>query len=635
MKARIPAPVINFITLTILYTICRLIFIWVNHSYFTEADPTDILTMMRGGVRFDVAGILYLNLPYLFMVLLPFHFRENNRYATATKLMYMIPNTIGIVANISDTIYFPFTTRRTTWRIFDEFANDSNIASVVVQACADHWLLTLTGLAICIVMYILYAPYREYIPIKGTLYHIFHSIAMVLIIYLTVCGIRGGFGVTTRPITISNAAQYCSKPEETAIVLNTPFSMIRTIENTSYSNPGYFDSEEELERYCNPICQPTSVDSAFLNRNVVIIILESFATEYSSYFNPGMYENNRGFTPFLDSLASIGLSFRYSLATGKQSIEALPAIFAGIPGLIEPYAVTQYSNNDICALPRLLSEKGYETAFFHGADANSLGIQAFARSTGFKHLHDRSTYGNDDDFDGTWAIWDEEFMQYSVKETGMMRQPFLSCIFTASSHHPFRLPKRYEGMFPEGPEPMYRSIGYADYALRRFFETASREPWFDNTLFVLTGDHTSIITNSNYLNGRGLYQVPIIYYCPSDSTLHGLSDKLTAQTDITPSILDYLHSEQPCFSFGKSVFSDDTVRYVVNYHRPSFQIFSDSLMLQFSDNKTQAIYNFISDSTLAHPLRDVPQKENLEKHIKAYIQQYQTRMIENRLTPDR
>ncbi len=82
-------------------------------------------------------------------------------------------------------------------------------------------------------------------------------------------------------------------------------------------------------------------------------------------------------------------------------------------------------------------------------------------------------YGNKKDFDGYWAIWDEEFFQYFAGKLSGFPQPFISVIFSATSHHPFILPERYTGKFPEGPHPINRCIGYTDMAVRRFFESAS------------------------------------------------------------------------------------------------------------------------------------------------------------------
>jgi phosphoglycerol transferase MdoB-like AlkP superfamily enzyme len=118
-----------------------------------------------------------------------------------------------------------------------------------------------------------------------------------------------------------------------------------------------------------------------------------------------------------------------------------------------------------------------------------MGYLAFSNLIGIQQYFGMDEYGNKNDFDGYWAIWDEEFFQYFAGKLSGFSQPFVSTIFSATSHHPFLLPERYTGRFPEGPHPINRCIGYTDMAVRRFFESASRQPWFDNTIFVITADH--------------------------------------------------------------------------------------------------------------------------------------------------
>ena len=167
-----------------------------------------------------------------------------------------------------------------------------------------------------------------------------------------------------------------------------------------------------------------------------------------------------------------------------------------------------------------------------------MGFEAYAHITGCQKLYNKDDFGDDSQYDGTWAIFDEPFLQFFKDRLDREPQPFVTTVFTATSHHPFKVPAEYEHVLSGGTLPMHKCIQYTDQALRKFFEAAREEPWFANTVFVLTGDHTTIITRPEFLNGRGLYQVPIVYYHPADSTLRRRSGQITAQTDITPSILD-------------------------------------------------------------------------------------------------
>ena len=495
----------------------------------------------------------------------------------------------------------------------------------------QYWYVTLFGVIMIALLIVGYKRYKGASKQKNWIYYPLHTVILLVSIYFTVIGIRGGFGAYTRPINISNAAQYVNKPIENAIVLNTPFSFFATIQQSAYKSPNYF-SQEELATIYTPIHQGKAGET-FRPINVVIIILESFNKEYIGYFNRDLDQGTyKGYTPFLDSLLAESRTFKNSFSSGRKSIDAMPSTLASIPMFIEPYIVTPYVTNEISSIAKILNKEGYYSSFFHGAPNGSMGFQAFAKAAGFKDYFGMTEYGNDADFDGVWAIWDEEFFQFFEAKLNTFQQPFVSAIFSASSHHPYNVPERYEGKFPEGTHPIHKCIGYSDHALRLFFEKASHESWYNNTLFVFTADHTNVLTRKEYQNDKGLFEIPIFYYQPG-SKLRGESNIPTSQVDILPSILGYLNYPKPYFAFGNDVLTDTTSHHrVINYNYGLYQLFSDSMMLQFDGTKTTAVYNFKNDRFLKHNLKDTQPMTNDERLLKATIQQYIERLINDQLT---
>lgn len=617
---------LNMCTLFFIYMVCRLVFYFINVRYFPDVTTAGLLRMCLGGLKFDLAALLYLNSLYLVLSFLPLRLRGHRVYQAVLKWIYIVFNGLGILANCYDMIYFQFINRRTTIRFFSEFQNDGNLLNIALQGMAQYWYVTLVALALLFLLYKLYKPLpTESVPENNYIYYPLHTLTLGIVVYFTIVGIRGGFGVTTRPLNVNNSTAYIENSHiESAIVLNTAFTMIKSIDSREYTNPMYFKNKEELQKYCNPHHYPQP-NGEFKADNVVIILVESFAREYVGFFynylDSGTY---KGYTPFLDSLLAKSLTFKHSFATGKQSIDVMPSVLSGIPCLIESYVTTQYGTNEVSSIAKYLKKKGYQSAFFHGAPNGSIGLDAYAQSAGIDKYYGKNEYNNDADFDGTWAIWDEEFMQYFANELDTFKTPFLGILFTATSHHPFKIPAKYEGKFPKGPEPMYECVGYTDYAIRRFFETASKKDWFKNTLFVITADHTTIITREEFINGRGLYDIPILFYHPSDSTIVQVSDRVFGQTDITPSILGYLNYDEPYFAFGKDIFDKrDTSNYVIDYCNPLFQIFQDSLLLQFDGEHTTGIFNYVKDLGLKNNIVGrTDEQEYMELRLKAEIQTY-------------
>jgi phosphoglycerol transferase MdoB-like AlkP superfamily enzyme len=350
-----------------------------------------------------------------------------------------------------------------------------------------------------------------------------------VVLVLIVGAARGGYKHSTRPITISNAARYVNNPHDVAIVLNTPFSLLRTLNKKELIKYAFF-SEEEAEKLYNP--HYVQIDSGkFRPMNIVIIIMESFSREYIGTFNKDLEGGKyTGFTPFLDSLISVGLTFDVSLANGNKSIDAMPSILASIPSLETPYVISHYANNSINGIGTLLKKNGYYSAFFHGAPNGSMGFDSFSRMAGFDEYFGMSQYPDKKDFDGMWGVWDEEFFQFFAGKLNTFKEPFLTTIFSVSSHHPFKVPEKYIGKFKKGPIPICEVINYSDFALRKFFKEISGKPWFKNTLFVLTADHSFERYHKEYQNSLGQFLIPILFYSQG-SDLHGYKKRIAQQID--------------------------------------------------------------------------------------------------------
>lgn len=633
-------PVALFINLLLsmaVFIICRGIYYLVNMSYFPGLGWGDFLSIVHGGFMFDLSGLLYVNAIYIVLMAFPLHYKEQAGYQKFTKAVFIILNTLVIVANLMDAVYFRFTNRRTTASVFKEFSAEGNIGAIVGAEVLHYWYLTLAAALLVWLMFKLYrkpAPLTK--PFQPVPYYLVQLVVFVGIIPLSVFGIRGGIGYAVRPITISNANQYVQRPIEAALVLNTPFAVIRTLGKTVYHNPGYFKDPAEMERLFTPVHRPQP-DGPFKPMNVVVFIMESFGREYVGALNRDIDGGNyRGYTPFLDSLIQHSLTFEYSFANGRKSIDGMPSVLSSLPMFIEPYFVTHYSLNRVSGIAGELGKKGYHTSFFHGAPNGSMGFEAFSRTTGFEHYYGMTEYGDKDAFDGTWAIWDEEFFQFFAEKLGTFRQPFASALFSASSHHPYKIPERYKEVFPEGPMDIHKCVRYTDYALKRFFETASRQPWFKNTLFVITADHTNQTYLPMYKNDCGLFSVPIIFYQPEDKELQGMRPTIAQQIDILPTVLGYLNYDRPFIGYGRDLrHTSDSLGFAVNYTNQIYQYFKGDYMLQFDGSQSRALYDFKHDRFLRENLLGrVPKQATMEAELKAIIQQYIERMISDRMVPD-
>ena len=537
-----------------------------------------------------------------------------------------------------DVVYYRFTMKRTTTGVFQEFENEN--PTNFISFIWDYWGITLIVIALVLLMIGVYKKIRvqqSFMRLRNYMYYPLGLILMGIIGYYTVGAMRGGYTAGTRPITLSNAAEYVRKPEHRSIVLNTPFSIIRTIGKSRLERKEYFDTAEIQEIFDAQHelkADSTTLFNKFAGRNVVLLIWESFGKEWVGSLNRDI-EGYTGYTPFIDSLINKSYVFSRGYANGRKSIDALPSIIAGIPSSETPFVLSHYSGNNINSLASVLKNHHYYSAFFHGAPNGSMGFSAFMQQAGFDSYLGMTEYGNKKDFDGHWGIWDEPFLQFMANGINDLKQPFLASAFTLSSHHPFKIPSEYEGVFPKGDIPIHQCVGYSDNAFRKFFATASQQEWYDNTLFIITADHAVDGHLAEYKTAQGAFSIPIIFYAPGSDFVGFNDSTVVQQTDIMPTVLSMLGVEDKFIAFGNNMFDPAAPHFAYNYYNGAHQLIEGNWMLQYMNERPVALYNVVEDRILKNNLLDKhPEvQQNMVSRIKALIQQYNNRLIDNELAP--
>ncbi len=634
LLSELGSAILKLAFLLVVYQFLRWIFFFYNHKQFPEVNIWQMFGFMKGGLRFDLTGILYLNLLFLLLYFFPLKIRYNPNYRKFIFWLFIVFNSLGFLMNIGDIFYFPYVLKRSTGDIL-MFAGESNIGLLIIQFIKDFWWGVLLWIFLTYLLVKWYQWTEKKIvekPITGWQFYPVSLLILLLILYFSIVGIRGGFTRTTRPININNAAAYTQKPLEMAIVLNTPFTFFRTVTKKGFKKVHYFD-EQEVEKIYTPVKHYR--DSIPLQKkNLVIIIVESLAKEYTGFFNKNI-KNYKGYTPFLDSLASVSHSFVNAHANGRKSIDAIPSVLTSIPSIIQPFVLSPYATDKINGLGTLLKQKGYKTAFFHGAPNGSMGFDAITKMAGFDEYYGMNEYGKKEDFDGYWGIPDNKFLAYMAQQLDTFKQPFAASVFTLSSHHPFKLPKGYENKFKGGKLPIHKVIQYMDFSLKNFFKHASRSPWFKNTIFVITADHCNQTYLPEYNSLKGRYDIPIIIYEPGNPKNIKLDSTLTQQIDIMPRLLRKIHYTGDFIAFGNDPKSDKKP-IVVNYNNDTWHFYRGDYLMLFQEEpeKIVALYNYKNDPLLH---KDIQSDNKLIINqilpiLKAYIQQYKNRLLQNKLT---
>jgi len=625
----------RLLIIIVLFSLSRFIFYLLNQGLFAQIDFSYFFKLSLAGLRFDLTAILYFNLPFIVLSIIPYQIHHHNSYTKLSNFIYYFTNGVALFINSCDFVYYRFTGRRTTQMVFEEFSNETNFPQLLYHFAIDYYYVPLIFVALMFILIFFTKNQRiNKSGLNGWKYFLINTPINSILFSLIVIGARGGLPPKQDfPLNPSDASQYVKQPKDVDLVLNTAFTMLLSSDKPVIKKRNYYTSENELEAIYTPIHQS---DSNLIKRrlNVVIIMVESLGREPIGFYNPNLENGNYvGYTPFLDSLCQHSLVFKNSYANSRISIEGSPAVIASIPSMQESYTVSMQWNNKIMSLASCLKNIGYKTSFFHGAPNGSLGLNSFAKIAGFDNYYGKNEYNNDADYDGVWGIWDHKFLPFVVDSTNEEQRLFFNFVFTASSHHPFRIPKSLIDKFSDGTENIHKSISYTDYSLKEFFKEASKKTWFDSTIFVITGDHTCTAHYPEFKTDVGKYTVPIIFYLP-DGSLKGIDLKTAQQIDIMPTLLNYLGYSKPYFAFGQDLFDNNPNKFVINYARNSFQIIYGNWVLHFDLEKTTGLYNIGFDKNMKFNLiGTVDEVQNyLEKYVKAFIQQYHQRMIDNDMT---
>lgn len=630
----------------VLYSLLRLGFWLYNRALF----PAPPLEVFLGGLRFDASAIAWTNLPWVVLYLV---------WPTPSKTMwrmqfgaFMLVNAIALFFNCVDLGYYAFSLKRSTVDFLHILTQGGDTVNLAPAFVVDYWhilLLYIVCLAALAWAYQRIGRLRATNTIPWPWQLSWRAIALVLLVLAS----RGGMQL--KPLQPLDAVQY-GGPQYLAVVVNTSFTMIATIGKTTLVARDYMAQKEadalwpvKQQHALVPAPADAPVRIPFSQRadkpNVVVIILESFSALYSARLS-----GSEGYMPFLDSLMDHGISFTNAYANGRRSIDGIPAILASMPQWMdEAFVTSPYASQPFTSLASILAEEGYITSFYHGGRNGTMGFDAFAKSAGFQRYVGLNEYADgDDDFDGHWGVRDRPFLQFYAHQLAREQQPFMSTVFTLSSHHPYALPQEEAARFAGGTQPIHPTLRYADDALRQFFATARTMPWFENTLFVITSDHTADLERTGSQGNKPIdYWVPLLYYSPRPQAEWGAkrenkwygvspgwSDRITQHIDIVPTALYLVGYDKPFFSFGHHALRRERLNSAIWFSNGIYTSITPHTILQFDGKDVLERERISEESSLSGPELQFMSDHQLQL-LKAAIQQFNGRMIRSELTLDR
>ena len=286
------------------------------------------------------------------------------------------------------------------------------------------------------------------------------------------------------------------------------------------------------------------------HKNVVLITIESYSADFMK-----MYGNEQNLTPFLDSLASQSLLFTNFYASGNRTVRGLEAVTLCLPPTAGESVVKRKDNKDKFSTGNVFKQKGYNVKYLYGGDAFFDNMEDFFSGNGYD-IVDKKTFSPDEiTFDNIWGVCDGDIYDKAVKvmnEEAKQNKPFFNQIMTVSNHRPFTYPNNKIDI-PGDAKSRDGGVKYTDYAMRKFFEMAKKQPWFANTVFVVLADHCASSAGKTELP-IDKYRIPAMIYSPGFIQPQRYSN-LVSQIDIMPTLFGLLD-----FNYKSKFFGQDVLR---------------------------------------------------------------------------
>lgn len=611
----------------------RILLFLFNQQFFHHTTISEALFLFFYGMRFDWAVTMVLNLPVILYYCFPSRKIVNRFPQRLFDFIYVITNAVAILLNFIDIVTFHFFGRHLSIDFLQLLRVSDEISwGTVGQVLFDQWYL--------LVIYILFVLVINVVArntkLKEDQKHIVKRwqlrqiVALVLMLIFSLFSWRNE--LRNRHIDMGLALRYTS-PQNVPILLNTPFCILSSHEDKIIDRHQFYEPNEKFihkDLTANRFFVADSLCSDSLPSNVVVIVMKGIGQEMIGYYNP---VHRFQLTPFLDSILAQSLTFD-GRSNSRRSTEALPALLAGIPSLMDDdFCNSDYAQNDFDAFAQHLQKRGYNTIFMHGGSNGVMGFDRFSRRAGFKNYFGRIEYSDDNDYDGQWGIYDGPFLQYAAHALNRIHDPFATAIYMLSSRYPYKVPNDFvfpeESYFWTGYE---RTVNYADCALRDFFQTASKMPWFENTLFVITSDFSnSEHFQPEYSNIWGMYAIPFAFYWPQRLEAQRCNE-IAQQIDLGPSILSALHVNDSLFCFGRNLFDTLSQQTFISYFNLIYQYCNGEYLVQSDGQQPYGIYKPRLDPLLRNNLFGRLQCPDIFDELYSYLEEYNSRMIDNNLT---
>ena len=621
-----PIVAATFASLVLLFFV-RL-FLWLRYSsLFSDLSAYETLESFILGSRVDLISILTFNSILILISTLPLKIVYNTYVRTLFGVIWGLTMAMIFAISFGDVLYFEYTLRH----LSNELINLSNDTNIIIDMALHSYLLYTLFSTVIIIAIISFFVWLFRQKIENQTHNLKSWMSVLLVILLLFLGIRNK--LSGKSFGFSDAFAV-NKVSSGNLALNGFFSVYRTIKDDGYKN-NHFPFEKALRITKSMldsnntyfVTDQAPIQRAFIQPkrkkyNVVIVLIESWGAEHLDSYTP--YEA-LGVTPYFTYLSNHGMRFDNFYANGSRSIYGITTIMTGVakPTGFPPIG-SGLEFSKLSYLGTVLKDNGYDTLSMQGSSRRSYRMDSVMNLSGFDQYYGKSDIPNvetiDEGYsDGGIGTFDYNTLHFLHQKINTLTPPFCSFVFTASTHTDFHVPqKKYEKFEPSlsGYTGYLNTMYYADNAIKRFMNEIKDEPWFDNTIFIFTGDHgyqsaaRGISKKMRHVKKAVAsiehHRVPLVLYAPK-IIAPSKNKTLGSHADILPTVIDLLGLKNSYSSIGSSLLDP-------NVHE-RFVYIQDGSMMGLITDKGYVKHNYenIIETNLTDPQEVADQLLSVDK----------------------
>lgn len=562
MKQRILILVYGFIAWTLFFLVARALFLLYQFDLTAALSFKDILLIFVHGVRMDMSMAGYFSLLSGLLLTLTFFTRGKRIWLfwlTYNAIVLFVVSFI-IVLDFELYVHWGFRLDATPLMYMGKEAASSG----------DFWksiLLILYWLVISGTALVLFIRFFKARILSLTPASWVASPVLLLITALLIIPIRGSLGVApmNTGFVYFHPDNIYANHAAVNVVWNFGYA-VQKMKRLKYSD-NFFDNDrtETLFKEMFPAPDSTRLLLRKGKHNVLVIMLESYT---SSFIEP--LGGRPGIAPRFNALTKEGILFDNFYSSGDRTDKGIVSVLNGYPAQPVTSIIKDAKKTEsLPYLNKIFKERGYATEFTYGYNINYANFNSYLIHANFDHVTHSMDFPQELNT-SKWGVHDHYVFEKFFEETQKISQPFFKIMMTQSSHEPFDVPMETVIKGDDEISMFLNSAYYTDKSLGEFIDKAKQQPWWENTLVVITADHGHPLPDNPGVSNAGRFKIPMLWLggalAVRDTVVHTLGE----QTDIANTVLGQFGEYNDKFLFSHNMLATPDNPFVVFIYNNGF-----------------------------------------------------------------